>query len=144
MLFKKYFLFLVIALSLTSSSCSVFKAASVAPTFNAAIVQDVTDLGKIVDQMYLNMEHSEDKTYETYSPDYNSAETLINSIIIRNGIRENNKAVLQQAKLYQEMLVKVRGEHAAKNKLNNSEIRIYKSYLAAQLKPLFVSEMSLK
>ncbi len=140
--FKILLLFSFLAMSFTS--CKVFQPNLLVPSFNAAVVHDVTDLGKQVEIMYLNMESAEDKSYEAFETDYNNAEMLINSIILRNQVRPKNIGVLRQSILYRDHFVKWKSEHKAKGTLNDSEIRIYKKYAADQIEPLLVSEMSLK
>ena len=142
MLLKKYFIFLVFALSFTS--CNIFRPLSLVPTFSAAIIQDKTDLGKQVDLMYTLMEQSSDKDYDTYVPDYNAADNLINSIIIRDQVRNKSALIVRQDILYRDLLAKFQAEHKAKVQLNNSEIRVYKQYARDMLKSLLVAEKSLK
>lgn len=142
---KRFLLITLVAVSVMS--CSVFKPIQIVPPFDAAIVNDIIKLGQQVDAMYIKMEQSNDKTYTTYSADYMSGEVLINSIIIRDEARPKTKgteAILVQANLYRNMYLKNKEDHKAKIKLNNSEIRTYRDYIYAQLKPMIVSEMALK
>ena len=140
--FKKYFLLAFIALSFTQ--CKILQPNSIAPSYSAAIIQDVTDLGKQIDILYITMEQSSDKSYETYLPDYLNSEVLINSIILRDQIRPKSAIIVKQAELFRNLFIKYKGEHKVLKTLNNSQIRIYKRYLQDQLKPLMVSELSLK
>ena len=142
----KRLLFLTLV-TISVMSCNIFRPISLVPSFDAAIVNDITALGKQVDGMYIKMEQSNDKTFASYAADYLSGEVLINSRIARDEARPKTKgseAILKQANLYRNMYLKNMEDHRVKIKLNNSEIRILKKYLQDQLTPLFVSEMSLK
>lgn len=136
---KKLFLSLLISISLFASSCVSF-----VPLFNAAIVNDVTQLGQKVDAMYITMEQSSNKSYSNYIAEYANSESLINSIIVRNETRPKAGIIVKQSVIYRDLFLKYQGEHKAKVTLSNAEIRIYNQYLKDALKPLLVSEMSLK
>lgn len=125
-------------------SCKLLQPISLVPTFNAAIVTDVIELGKQVDDLYISMEQNEDKIFDTYVQSYTNGEVLINSIIVRDQSRPKGELITKQAILFRNLFLKYRDEHKKKIKLNNSEIRIYKQYLKDQHKALLVSEMSLK
>lgn len=143
MLIKKIFVISFIAL-FSFQSCSVFKPVSLVPAYNAAIIHDATELGKQVDLMFLTMEQSIDKNYDTYAADYNAAEILINSIITRNAVRPKSEPIVRQANIYKEALMNAREYHKKKKELNPAEIRTYRNYLRDELKPLLVSELNLK
>lgn len=141
---KKFLFLLCITSALALQSCKLFQPVIIVPPYSAAIVQDVTDLGKQVDAMYITMEQSTDKVFTTYISEYTNAETLINSIIARDQARQRSAAIVKQAVMYRDLFISYRDEHKVKIKINDSEIRVYKKYLKDLLSPLLASEMSLK
>lgn len=137
-LLKRAFLFALIALSFTS--CRV----TWVPSYDASIVQDITDGAKQTDLLYISMSNNVDKTFNAHALEYAGVEAQINAIILKNQARPKSGEIIKMANNLHSLFLKYADEHRNKRTLNNSEISLYNRYLQALWKPMLVAERALK
>lgn len=127
-------------------SATVFSACRVtwSPAKSPSMIANVLDVQNSTSNLYSTMIAATDKSYTTYAADYQSIDNKIDSIVVVNSSREHGANVYKQSLLLQKYFKKYEADHQAKGSLTTGELRVYKSYLQSFIKPVLVSELSLK
>lgn len=137
-MFKKIILLLLI--STTLFSCKVMFV----PHKDGAMLVAVQHISDQTMDLYTAMMGSTNKTYGTYAAEYTDIQTQVDSVISVNTTRPKAGLILSQARRFQALFAKCKGDHQAKGTLNNGQLASSKKYLWSYLKPWLVSETSLK
>lgn len=134
----KKILFLLL-LSATIFSCRV----TLNPKSSPASIANVIDLQNSSNGLFDGVING-DKTFATHAPDYVSLQSKIDSMVAYNSIRPKAPTIYRQSILVQQAFNNLLSEHQRKGKLSTDEARSDKSVMKSYLKPLLVSELSLK
>lgn len=132
--------FLLLVAFTTTTSCKV----SFVPAFDASVVQAVKDGSKLTNLFYQKMAVSDDKSFAAFSEDYNSLESQINSIMLKEKARSKSASLVKITENLKDTFLKYKSEHEVASSLNLSQIQLYNQYLQALWKPLLVAEQGLK
>lgn len=135
----KKILFLLI-ISATVFSCRV----TFAPAKDASMIVNVMDIQDKTNTLYDGIIASTDKSFDTYANEYTSLDRKIDSVVAMNKDRKNAGNIHKQASLLQTHFKRYAADHKNKGTLRDSEARVYRDYLQSFIKPILVSEFSLK
>jgi len=135
---KKLLLFIL--LSATLFSCMIHLVPAKSPIALVSTQNIQKDIGSLYDRIMV----SSDKTWNTYALDYTAIDVEIDSLISYDKTRSNVSNIVHQVILLQSAFTEYEGEHKAKGRIATSEAKVYKSYLNSFIKPILISENSLK
>lgn len=137
-MFKKLcFLWLITALII---SCTV----KLLPPANANLVADITKLQDDVQSFYDGMAAATDKSYNTYQPGYQQIDGEIQAIVSTEQARPHAAGNIKSAKNIQSIFSQYEADHKARGSLPGRTIITYKDYMYGVIKPLLVTELSIK
>jgi hypothetical protein len=131
-----FLLSLIMALSIVS--CKV----AFVPKSSAEAIANVHQLQTDVASLYDGYISASDKSFDESR--YADVGSEIDNLVLLENTRDKAKNIIRQAVLIQNTFAQYRGEHKAKGVVNDHQFRIYKKYLQSLIKPLEVSELSLK
>lgn len=132
--------FLLLFLSATFLSCRVTFVPQKSPT----MIVDVMDVQTSTNSLYDKMITATDKTYPLYETEYSAIDQKIDSILQRDKQRNHGKNIVSQVSILQKYFRKYEADHKARGALTSGEFKVYKEYLKSFIKPVLVSELSLK
>jgi CRISPR/Cas system CMR subunit Cmr4 (Cas7 group RAMP superfamily) len=130
----------VVAAPLTLSSCKALAL----PSKNATLLADVEEIDNAVNSLYDRVIVSNDKRFATYESDYSDIDLKIAYIVDVNKTRNKAGNILKQAELLQKNFAIAEDDHRSRSVLSNKELKTHKDYIHAFIKPILVSELSLK
>lgn len=133
-------LFLSLFIGAIFFSCKV----TFVPTKSASMIANVLDIQNSTTSLYDAVIASNDKSYVSYQNDYGSIGSKIDSIVEVNKIRPHGGNIYAQSVLLQKYFKKYSADHKTRGALTNGELRVYRDYLKSFIKPILVSELSLK
>lgn len=133
-------LFFLLFLSATFFSCKV----TWVPAKSGSMIANVLDIQTSTTSLYDAMIASNDKSYATYQSDYISLGNKIDSVVEVNKVRSHGTNIYNQSLLLQKYFTKYSSDHQVRGTLSNGELRVYRDYLKSFIKPILVSELSLK
>lgn len=133
-------LFLLLFLSTTIFSCRV----TWVPAKSPSMIVNLIDIQTSIEGLYDNIVTSPDKSFSLFSQRYDVIDSKIDSIISENKQRDYAQNILTQTLLLQKYFRKYREAHHTRADITNDEFQLYKDYLKAFIKPILVSELSLK
>ena len=137
-LLKRPFLFLLVLFL----SCKV----SLVPEYNAALEDQIAKAAQENDRLYIDLLDipSSDRQYKNFMDRYNTIESEINTIQLKNEARRNNADFMVIIKNLKDAFAEAKKYHKDHNGLSDGEIKAYQASLAAFWKPLYVAERALK
>lgn len=112
------------------------------PKSSAEAIANVHQLQTDVASLYDGYISSTDKSFDESK--YADVGSEIDNLVLLENTRDKAKNIIRQAVLIQNTFAQYKGEHKAKGVVNDHQFRIYKKYLQSLIKPLEVSELSLK
>lgn len=134
---KKLLFLLLITAAFTS--CKV----SFVPTKSPSMIANVIDLQNSTDGLYDGIING-DKGYEAHAPEYALIGSKIDSVVAYNQTRPKGANIYRQSILLKSAFQKYASEHKGKSVISVGEARVYKAYIKSFIKPILVSELSLK
>lgn len=142
MLMKKMFLYLMAATIFTASlqSCRVTFIAGKDPQALVATENIQSAFTSLYDRIIV----APDKTYSAYQNDYADIRVQIDSLKAYDQRRPKAANITHQVAIFQEQFNLYEKEHRDKGKITAGEARVYKVYLNSFIKPIQISENSLK
>ncbi len=116
------------------------------PVYSPELEKQIVDTYKINDKLYLDMlnEDVKDRTYKKNADKYTNVEAEINSIRIKNEIRDKNTEMIKMIDNIETLFKKYRDEHMKKVTLTDGEIKVYQSFTKGIWLPLLKAEAALK
>lgn len=126
-------------LSATIFSCKVTWVPGKSPTMIANVIDVQNSVESLYDGIVLG-----DKGFIAHAADYATIDNKIDSIVQVNKSRDYGRNILTQSLILQKNFKKYEAEHEGKGSITAGEARVYKSYLKSLIKPILVSELSLK
>jgi hypothetical protein len=134
---KKLLFLLLVSAAFTS--CKV----SFVPTKSPSAIANVLDIQNSTDGLYDGIING-DKGYAAHAPEYTLIGSKIDSVVAFNQTRIKGANIYRQSVLLQSAFKKYTSEHSAKSVISAGEARVYKAYIKSFIKPILVSELSLK
>lgn len=131
-----YFLLLL----LSFSSC---KASWVA-AYSERIDEMVRSTAAQTNNLYVVIEHAEDKKYNSYVEKYMEIELNINNIERENAARKKGADMAIQIKTVKDAFMRFKKDHKDRRTLNNAELKIYEMQMEAYWVALLRAERGLK
>ena len=137
---KEKLLLLLMVLSLFS--CRVV----LVPEYRSDLEDQIISGAKLNDKLYIDLLQSDKqmRQFDLYKEQYATIAAEINSIQLKNEVRNNNANMLVIIKNLNDAFTKYRDEHKRTNTISDGEIRIDQAYIKAFWKPLLVAETALK
>lgn len=129
---------LSIVMLLTFTGCKV----AFVPASSAQAIANVHQLQMDISSLYDGYIAADDKSYDDTK--YADVTSDIDNLVAFQNTRSKSKNFLRQAVLVQNAFNEYKGEHKADGASNDQKLKVYKKYLLDQVKPLEVSELSLK
>lgn len=114
------------------------------PAKSPSMIVDLLDVQSSTDNLYDAIIASPDKSYTRFEASYTAIETKIDSIVAVNEKRDHAKNIYSQTLLLERYFNKYQALHKTRASIPNEEFRVYKEYLKSFIKPILVSELSLK
>lgn len=116
------------------------------PDYSPELEKQIVDTYKMNDKLYLDLlnEDVNDRAYKKYADRYTNVEAEINSIRIKNEIRDKNTEMLKMIDNVETLFKKYRDEHIKKVTLTDGEIKGYQSFIKGIWLPLLKAEAVLK
>ena len=123
---------------------ALYSCKTIAPQRSPEQIAALTEIQASVNSMYDAMSVSPDRSYSTFEPNYTNIGQKVQSVVEVNKTREQASNILKQSEILQQYFEKYRSEHQQAGSITPSQIRVYRSYLQSFIKPVLVSELSLK
>lgn len=140
-MFKKLsFVSLMLFLSIALSQCKVLFVPPSSPDVTASVVQ----LSENVNSFYDGMITGNDKTFDGNEQGYVTIGNAIDAIAAKDAVRPHAGNIQQQVAILRTTFDKYKGDHRIKVQLDAPQLKVYKAYMQAFIKPILVSELSLK
>ncbi|HEY9340756.1 MAG TPA: hypothetical protein VIQ23_04195 [Hanamia sp.] len=114
------------------------------PAKSAPQIVNVLDIQTSTTSLYDAIIASSDRRYVTYQSDYATIGRKIDTLVSVNLVRPHGANILQQSLLLQTYFYKYEGDHKARGILSVGDLRVYRDYLKSFIKPILISELSLK
>lgn len=132
------------AIKISLLSLVIFYGCRVAfvPKSSAEAIATVTQIQTDLSSLYEGYLYADDKTFD--SAKYETPKAEIDKLVALEAARDHSRHLLRQAVLIQTYFSKYMNAHRDKGKLNDHELRIYQAYMKSLVKPILVSELSLK
>lgn len=125
-------------LMLFAVSCKV----AFVPASSAQAIANVHQLQMDIASLYDGYIAADSKAYDESK--YADVTTDIDNLVAFENTRDKAKNIIRQAVLVQNSFNEYKEEHKSKGTVPAIKFKVYKKYLLDQLKPLEVSELSLK
>jgi hypothetical protein len=133
---------LLLLMILSLFSCRVV----LVPEYRSDLEDQIISGAKLNDKLYIDLLQSDKqmRQFDLYKEQYAIIAAEINSIQLKNEVRNNNANMLVIIKNLNDAFTKYRDEHKSTNTISDGEIKIDQAYLKAFWKPLLVAETALK
>jgi hypothetical protein len=137
---KRPFVFLSLLVMLFS--CKV----ALVPEYNASLDDQIAKAAQENDRLYIDLLDvpASERLYKNFMDRYNSVESEINAIQLKNEARKNNADFMVIIKNLKDAFAEAKKYHKDHNGLSDGEIKAYQATLAGFWKPLYVAERALK
>ncbi|AMR32710.1 hypothetical protein A0256_15405 [Mucilaginibacter sp. PAMC 26640] len=134
---------LIYLLAVILSGCS---RVVLVPDYSAGIEAEIVNGAMLNDKLYLDLADAQPskREYIDFSERYSSVEAVINSIQLKNEIRQKNTDMLAIINNLKAAFTKYRDEHKKNNTLSDGEVKADQAFIKAFWKPLLIAEHGLK
>lgn len=129
----------LLLLSATLFSCKV----TWVPTKSASMIANVIDIQNSAQSLFDGIVLG-DKGYVGHVAEYAAIQVKIDSLVSINQERDHASNILRQCVILQNKFRAYAKEHESAGDITAGEAKVYKAYIKSLIKPILVSELSLK